>query len=1301
MKIGPLLIGKSTDFEKLKADLKKANNELSVVQKNTPRPSIDALGFGHIGFGFSGPFSGTGTRGANLALIPFYELNVSSPEYRTITTALKREMFRNGFEWEPDFQAKCPQCGKQFDYVAVQCDKCGAVPITPSKQKVDWWEKQFKKKVNDLGQSLKRVLEELEDDANIVDRAFLVLKKQYFFDFAGNMIPKETKVTELLRGSPVFFEPVVDNTARFGHTTEGKVVLVCIEHRNSVYFDDPEQRRTTHCPRCNKKLYKAFFKAVYAAGSSTTNEEVYYIEDEVIMFSKYSSNPLAYWPVANTVYTKVTALLAMDDYINKYYSKQRPPKGVFLVNTRNIAGLQKTWEEVVERYRRDPHYISPIAVDSNSQRGQTAQFIDFMNSLVDMQYTEARNEIRRSIGAVFGVEPIFQNDQSTSGGLNNEGLQVTVTTRAVEAGQQLYNEEVFPKLVKALGIVNWQLKLKPSEEQDEASDEQLALVKTQRAQLMQQLGLKVEEYIEDGSKIDFKFSNKPALPSLPAPSGNGFGTGNPQGALGMPAQGEQPAQRFAGEPQSLQRSVEKAKAPQRLSVNFREKLKAEFEKVLEGLDYSRKPTKQAFKKAIETVIESLRKRLIRRTGKEIEEVYKISIKDVEKELKLSIGFGKVDQNALEVLRSEKVLTDAYEDMSKSLSKELNNVIKLAYQQPEIFTIDKIVDEMKTVSDDEEYRLRRIARTETQRVSTLARQNSYLKADKEGRFLYKWLSVPDARRTELCKTLSEESQDGLSMRELKKRGHELSKQFGFKPHDWTFHVNCRSVFIKTGEQEPTEVKKNFYDGRLEKFGDSAKAVGWINDEVQEKRFEVLSKIFEEDLYPEVLDVGCGLGHFHDYLKANSFHPNYVGIDLSKEFVKKAIDRGVNAATVSLNEWKMPADFVVASGTFNTEGTELLEAIPEMVKLANKGVAFNFLVKGNYSNLRSYAKEEVMVAVRKAGFEPEFIEGYLEGDCTCFVRKEKVYLKPGEKPPKGAIVQTGPEGGHYYNTSGTSDWESPYSPVRTPPEEPKPEAPEKKPVRAVPTDLESKIQRIKDRLKKPETSNQSLKDFLSFIPKEFQPAMTENITNGTPIPEHLQDELFKYFGKNIDFGADYAGTAEKTIFDLQQKERNEIINAKLKSNFKEEQRNYKLLDTPIERFKVESISPQQQKNLDDAWGEFKKKYPTDARRIYSVSVGGKDTAVFTQNLGHVNFKPAILDSKDFIVHSFLHESYHLMRLQRAENLEDFNKLIEDMGAEAYPGAEKYLLWVNSKSPYAPDIKPIKPLSAQERERIYGET
>jgi hypothetical protein len=136
-------------------------------------------------------------------------------------------------------------------------------------------------------------------------------------------------------------------------------------------------------------------------------------------------------------------------------------------------------------------------------------------------------------------------------------------------------------------------------------------------------------------------------------------------------------------------------------------------------------------------------------------------------------------------------------MGIGLSKKINEAIERAYLEPQKFTISKIVEEMKSAADEEEYRLRNIARTETTKVSNTARLNGYAQADKEGTYKFKWIGPDDSRTTETCKRIKERTKSGVSLDELKAIVTEEARKADpeFETNGLIGHYSCRHTFIK--------------------------------------------------------------------------------------------------------------------------------------------------------------------------------------------------------------------------------------------------------------------------------------------------------------------------------------------------------------------------------------------------------------------------------------------------------------------------------------------------------------------------
>lgn len=722
-------------------ELRKQVNELFSKQAEI-RPSVGALQGISSEHNLVIPYF-------KLPYINLYHIAHHSDVLRTILISLRREIFRRGSEVTPVFVKRCDSCEKDFDFETTKCDNCGGGVRDPGEEQKKSLEKHLKV-ANDNDQSMMDVFKSIEDDENIVDEGFLLFIKEYTY-YEGRIIGGELK--ESLRVNPLFITPLVDKLGRRGYNEQGQQMLICPLHRDIMHHTQQP------CSKCGCELYPAHFKyqAYGATGEYAASEsgEIYYIEGEIVSVSKYSPGMLGGFPPILSVWKKLSALMGQDVYINDYYGLQRPPKGVLLINTRNRITMERAWEWLLEKSRDNPHIIWPFAIDSNSQRGTAGQFINFMNNLQEMQFTEQREEFRRTIGALYGVMPIFQGDVSTGGGLNNEGLQITVTNRAIESGQSLYNDKFYPALANALGVTDWKVELLPSEERDEMAEIQKRTQEITNARGMLDMGFEVK--LDEENNFEFSGEAKRVEPSEASPFGS-LPTTSPN----------------LGAAESM------ASSPERFAKTFE--------------------------------------------------------------------------------------------------------------------IDEFVKTFKT------------------------------------------------------------------------------KKFAQK-----FEIN--------------ELLKSYdYDKRLEKFGDSPEAVGWMDKSRQTKRFQVLSEVIKSRA-ATVLDVGAGLGHFKDYLQTNGFMGTYEGIEKNEKFVQKAKEKGLAIKKCSLEEWKGRRDYVVASGVWNTQ-KGLYKAIPKMVEFADKGVAFNFLVKA-HPDLQTYELAKVLEVVEKTGCTYDYKTGYLDGDATVFIYKEN-HLTKGRLP-----------------------------------------------------------------------------------------------------------------------------------------------------------------------------------------------------------------------------------------------------------------------------------------------------------------
>ena len=219
------------------------------------------------------------------------------------------------------------------------------------------------------------------------------------------------------------------------------------------------------------------------------------------------------------MWRQALTLTAMDNYMYTAYQKRRIPKGIISVTTDNLESMKSFWKAVDEKMERDPHYVPKVGIESATGRGGV-NWVKFMDTMEEMQYTAVRDEIRNRIAAYFGVSAVFMIDNGKSGGLNNEGMQILVTNRAVEFGQKVYTEVLFPRMLRQMDVHDWKLTLYPNEEEDEITRLRRDEMEANLAQRMMMLGYKPELMQEGERDIRFVYRKQdPGMGGAPPAGG--------------------------------------------------------------------------------------------------------------------------------------------------------------------------------------------------------------------------------------------------------------------------------------------------------------------------------------------------------------------------------------------------------------------------------------------------------------------------------------------------------------------------------------------------------------------------------------------------------------------------------------------------------------------------------------------------------------------------------------------------------------------------------------------------------------
>ena len=505
--------------------------------ETTTRPSI------------AQPYMATDT-GAKLPIFPFplimiYELSDNIDALRIPIETLNREIFKNGFEIVEKWKFKCTNCGKEFQYEPlatdlpddqpfqsnqdnednalpkgkrrttnkarkgivkddVMCDSCGNTKLLrPVPKNRMLLEGLLNESINSNEQSLEDVSRQLERDLEVADNAYLLVLKNYWIDDNTGLISeKRTEIKEMIRVDPPQVAMIADSDGRIGYDDKRNEIFVCprFEHR--------DKRLTSNtCDKCGAQALKAIMEvnSVYSIGIPQP-KRVIYGEGEVIWKAgKYKPGLIYGFSPIYSIWSKAMSLTHMDEYIRKYFDKMRPPRGMLVIASRNYETFRKSWDMLEQKATEDPYMIHPLLVESEKGGKNMAQWIDFTGSLKELEFMALRKELRQIIGAVYGVLPLYFGEMPS--GWSQEGLQVTITNRAVTWSQDILRKAFLNKIAHLLGVDDWELRLKAGEETDKLRELQTQSTEIQNMAAMQGMGFEVKR-THTG---EFKVSKDPII----------------------------------------------------------------------------------------------------------------------------------------------------------------------------------------------------------------------------------------------------------------------------------------------------------------------------------------------------------------------------------------------------------------------------------------------------------------------------------------------------------------------------------------------------------------------------------------------------------------------------------------------------------------------------------------------------------------------------------------------------------------------------------------------------------------------
>jgi uncharacterized OB-fold protein len=715
---------------------------------------------------------------ARMPTIPFvgfrfcYDLYQYSDLLRTIMRSLNHETFRNGIVIQKKFVNKCNSCGAEYNTATVSCSKCGSNSLREPDRTQYEFMKTWKDKVNYNDQSLIDVLKEVDMDVNIIDNAFLAMLKRYDFDEDGNVVGAHP--IELLRAHPERTNFVFDKNGVNGRADDGRVVLMCLEHRDKHYLKKDAEVEKARCEKCGKMLYPVYFRS-----TKMGSKYIYYTKGEIMHFKKFSYGLGYGLPPMFSVWQKVQILMKMDFFMLSAYSLERPPKGLLLMKG-NRESIDKAWRRLQEEARTNPHMIYPLVVEGSKDIKNVMEWLDLTLKSDDINFIEFRDELRRTIGALWGVMPIFHGDTSAGMGLSNEGLQILVTNRAVETEQGIFNETVFPWICKEIGVTDWLYKCVPNEGRDIVSKLQREQLRIQNAQALENMGY-IAKAVKTEDGIDFEIIDPETMEDVPAT--DRMSTKRNMNTRGM--------QRFDGEPQHNRPNADGKQQSGDSSSGIRNS------KSMAASGSNAGAAMATGSPAPQSKSADIRKEDVNWFSSVIDD-YDLDV--------LKSGWNKAVAHRFEGIASSRFgaleIADfwkKYAGITVRKSRVINGIIYKAVLErntDENLIVKEIVD--RTGLDVDQADL--IVKTEMANIALEARELAYKDRTEVTKFMYP--SIGDEKECECCKRIIERTKGGVSMDELK----NIVKEESPSARGLVIHPACRHPFTrKYGEKDSWEVK----------------------------------------------------------------------------------------------------------------------------------------------------------------------------------------------------------------------------------------------------------------------------------------------------------------------------------------------------------------------------------------------------------------------------------------------------------------------------------------------------------------
>ena len=455
---------------------------------------------------------------------------------------LVMEQFRNGIIISKKFEKICTVCNQEYQADIINCEAeidneiCGGETRDPNYSHFQRLNKIQSNDVNLAGHDLETVATQVSIDVEKHDFATAIVrftymtdetKKALAIDEGGNY---ERTYESTYRGDGSRIYPSLSLLRSYDN--KYSIYLVCPIHRNNIKIIKPEELDLDHfCSFDSCDFILEVAEYLLLEHEQSRNAQEGYLSGEVIRISKYDPAKIRGSSKIDTLIYSIMIVIGQEKMMAEYATDKRVPRGYFAITVGgNYESTRRQLEQEMEMFRRDPNYVPMFPLGKDGK----IEFHKIDDSPLEMGWEGIREEARRNVSSSYGISNIFTNDASTGGGLNNEGLQMVVTNRAVATSHKVNNHALLkPWSAAMLGVksddLEYYFEHAEHEEMDKVAELQQEQMKIANANAAQQIGADVI-LGEDGELTKSNpIPNQPLVPMSLQQSG----LGGMEGEFGM------------------------------------------------------------------------------------------------------------------------------------------------------------------------------------------------------------------------------------------------------------------------------------------------------------------------------------------------------------------------------------------------------------------------------------------------------------------------------------------------------------------------------------------------------------------------------------------------------------------------------------------------------------------------------------------------------------------------------------------------------------------------------------------------